>query len=129
MQCAGLERIHVSNSSIEELLAALQIEEMEKADIVYPSLHVLGFKYLDFLEYEPGDLHGILVMRGRLCAPLDKLRLTKCRGLMDDDVEPLEEVVKDVDWDGHAVSLATESESDSDSYTSYEYTNSDSDAW
>ncbi|KAJ8586656.1 hypothetical protein M405DRAFT_864388 [Rhizopogon salebrosus TDB-379] len=106
MQCAGLERIHVSNSSIEELLAAPQIEEMENADIVYPSLHVLDFKYLDFLEYEPGH-HDILIMRGRLCAPLDKLRLTECRGLMDDDVKLLEEVVEDVDWDGHEESLAT----------------------
>jgi hypothetical protein len=125
----SLERIHVSNSSIEGLLAALQIEETENADIAYPSLHVLDFKYLDFLEYEPGDLHGILVMRGRLCAPLDKLRLTECRGLMDDDVELLEEVVEVVDWDGHEESVATGSESDSDSYTSYENTDSDSDAW
>jgi hypothetical protein len=129
MQCTELERVHVSNSSIEELLAALQIEEMENADIVYPSLHVLDFKYLDFLGYEPGDLHDILIMRGRLCAPLDKLRLTECRGLMDDDVELLEEVVEDVDWDGHEESLATGSESDPEPYNSYEYMDSDSDAW
>ncbi|OAX44073.1 hypothetical protein K503DRAFT_778825 [Rhizopogon vinicolor AM-OR11-026] len=74
-----------------------------------------GSANLPELEDDSQDLHDIIVTRGSLCASLNTLRLADCKGLMEDEVELLEEVVEDVDWDGHE-EVFSESESEPDSY-------------
>lgn len=96
-----LEELHVRSSFIGGLLGGLHIEGTRSADIAYQSLRVLNLKDVDFQECDLYDLHKIINIRDGLCSSLSVLRLVDCRGLSADDVELLETVVKDVEWDGH----------------------------
>ncbi|KAJ8588943.1 hypothetical protein M405DRAFT_818920 [Rhizopogon salebrosus TDB-379] len=112
-QLPELEEIRLCTSSIESLLNALQNEGTQSTNTAYQSLHALALREVEFQEGEADDLHDIIASRGGLCASLDKLQLMECRGLMADEVELLEEVVENVDWDGIEEPLESESESES----------------
>jgi hypothetical protein len=112
-----LEELHVSSSSIGGLFLALQTLAVTRSAFAYPSLHVLDLSEIGFLDDDPQDIHTIVVMRRGVCDPLNVLRLTDCKGLMADDVEVLEEVIEDVDWDGIEEALESESQSESEPWS------------
>jgi hypothetical protein len=109
-----LEEIHASTSRIEFLLNELRIRGTESTDISYRLLRVLDLKDTKFLEGEAEDLRDILHMRDGLCASLDKLQFTGCKGLMVNDVGLLQEVVEHVECDNIEEPLESERESYSD---------------
>jgi hypothetical protein len=112
----ALSEIHLSTTSIGGLLNALQIEGTQSADIAYPSLHVLDLQDIEFQEGEFDDLGDVIEIRRGFCTSLEKLRLAECKGLVAGDVDSLEEVIEDVDWDGVEEPLESEPESEPEYY-------------
>ncbi|KAG1739536.1 hypothetical protein EDB19DRAFT_2039289 [Suillus lakei] len=95
-----LKVIHLSKSSIGGLIAALRSKGTQNLDIAYPSLHALELKSVDFQDDEPESLRDVIAMRAdHDGVHIHKLQVTMCRNLMFDQVQLLEEVVTDVDWD------------------------------
>ncbi|KAG1873205.1 hypothetical protein F4604DRAFT_1767191 [Suillus subluteus] len=93
----ALKRIHVSETPVRGLIAALKTRDVESSDIAYPLLCALELEDIDFSCDEPGYLQRILMMRAKCDVGLHKLRLSKCRNLAYDQVQLLQEVVRDVD--------------------------------
>jgi hypothetical protein len=109
-----LEEIHMKGSSIGGLFAALDIEDTQNADIAYRSLRVLDLEDIDFIRCYPKYLHGIITVRNsHHCGSLRHLRLAECRGLMVHDVQLLEDVIEDINWDGFEEALESGSDSGS----------------
>jgi hypothetical protein len=115
-----LEEIHVQSHLVGGLFTVLQIEGTQSTDIAYRSLHVLELEDIWFKEYELEDLHGIIAMRSIHGASLRQLRFARCRGLVANQVQPLKEVVEDVDLYAGIYNIrphacrSTDYESDSD---------------
>ncbi|KAG1869360.1 hypothetical protein DFJ58DRAFT_742445 [Suillus subalutaceus] len=101
----ALERIHVSETPVRGLIAALKTRDLESSNIAYPLLCALELEDIDFSCDEPGYLQCILMMRAKCDVGLHKLRLAKCRNLAYDQVQLLQEVVTDVDWDGYRTAM------------------------
>jgi hypothetical protein len=112
----ALSEIHLSATSIGGLLDTLRIEGTQNADIAYPSLHVLDLHDIEFQGGEPEDLCDVIDTRRGFCTSLEKLRLAVCKGLMAGEVDSLEEVIEDVDWDGVEEPLESEPESEPEYY-------------
>ena len=106
-----VEEIRLTGGFIGGLLAVLKVGGTQSADIAYQSLRELNVEDVDFLECDTLDLHEIINMRRGLSVPICVLRFMDCRGIMTSDVELLEDVVEEVEWDGLEESLESETES------------------
>ena len=88
---------------------------MELTDVIFSSVHPFrgGFS-VDFLQ-------DCLIERRDRNAPIKKLALADCFFLFEEDVENLEEIVPEVDWDGYEQEYESEEENEEDSEDSYVY--------
>ncbi|KAG1739492.1 uncharacterized protein EDB91DRAFT_1202856 [Suillus paluster] len=122
-----LKVIHLTGPSVGGLIATLCIEGAQTSDIMYPSLHAIELENIDFEFEEPEKLWDIITMRAKHGACIRRLRFAMCMNLMAKQVQLLEEVVADVDWDGHEESTES-SKRDSYTCTWNQYPDSDEDS-
>ncbi|KAG1726288.1 hypothetical protein EDB19DRAFT_1857924 [Suillus lakei] len=95
-----LESIHLSQTTISGFIHALMTVDVPMA---YPLLRALKLDNIELGRDELEDLRDIARMRAKGDIGIHKLRLTNCSNVMEENLQLLEEVIADVDWDEHEV--------------------------